>query len=187
MRTCSYLQNAPGCRGIKEVPTRAAVTCLLGCRYGTNVLSAAATPDLSYVVGGCMDACVHIWHFSSSPEAAAAASAAGSSENPAGSGGDAGSAQIVEFSCGGYMAKVTAAVFNAAGSMLSTLGGTQCTVWDFTGPDGPAGTIPVVGLGHTKAATCQVRGVGVERRIRNQLCHAGGMMLHRAGLLLQQI
>jgi hypothetical protein len=47
-------------------------------------------------------------------------------------------------------------LFNDSNTMLATTGGTQCTVWDFTGPDGPAGTLPVVGLGHTKTVTCQV-------------------------------
>jgi hypothetical protein len=132
--------------------------------YPTNIMSAAAMPDMSYVVGGCMDNCVHIWHFESSPEAAAAArieaeasrdgsSAEGSSkeeqEQPVAS-------ELIEYSCGGYQSKVTGTLFNGSNTMLATIGGTQCTVWDFTGPDGPAGSLPVVGLGHTKTVTCQV-------------------------------
>ncbi|KIZ01805.1 hypothetical protein MNEG_6156 [Monoraphidium neglectum] len=30
--------------------------------HGANILSASATPDLRWIVGGCMDATVHIWH-----------------------------------------------------------------------------------------------------------------------------
>lgn len=120
-------------------------------------MSAAATPDLSYIVGGCMDSVVHIWHFQASPEAAAAARMKAAE----GSGEDSSSAQqeqqeLVEFSCGGYASKVTGTVFSGDHTMLATLGGTQCIVWDFTGPNGPAGSIPVVGLGHTKTLTCQV-------------------------------
>lgn len=112
-----------------------------------------------------MDACVHIWHFSQSPEAAAAArikaaEANGADEQPA------DGPELVEFSCGGYMSKVSGTVFNSAGTMLATLGGTQCTVWDFSGPSGPAGTIPVVGLGHTKNLTCQVGSAVVDTALR---------------------
>lgn len=127
-------------------------------------MSAAATPDLSYVVGGCMDSCVHIWHFTSSPEAAAAARMAAEGSGEEGSTAEQqqqqqqqpGASELIEYSCGGYSSKVTSTVFNGDSTMLATLGGTQCTVWDFTGPQGPAGSIPVVGLGHTKTLTCQV-------------------------------
>ena len=134
------------------------------CRYGTNVLAAAALSDLSYIVGGCMDSCVHIWHFTASPEAAAAArmkaeeaQAAGGNEAAGGEADAPGSAELIEFSCGSYSAKVSGTVFNPANTMLATIGGTQSTIWDFTGAQGPAGSIPVVGLGHTKTVTCQVR------------------------------
>lgn len=50
------------------------------------MLSVAATPKLEYVVGGCMDSCVHIWKFE--PAEADAAP------------------ELVEYSCGGYMTKV---------------------------------------------------------------------------------
>lgn len=130
------------------------------CRYGTNVLAAAALPDLSYIVGGCMDNCVHIWHFTASPEAAAAARMKAEEARAAGGGGEASDAadraELIEFSCGGYTAKVSGCVFNGSNTMLATSGGTQSTVWDFKGPQGPAGSIPVVGLGHTKTVTCQV-------------------------------
>lgn len=146
---------------------------LLLCRYGTNVLSAAALPDMSYIVGGCMDSCVHIWHFQTSPEVAAAARAMAKASIAEGPGGNApdtsmpddstseeGGSELVEYSCGGYSAKVTSTVFNGDNSMLASLGGTQCTVWDFTGPNGPAGSRPVIGLGHTKTVTCQVQSGG---------------------------
>jgi hypothetical protein len=132
---------------------------------------------MSYVVGGCMDSCVHIWHFESSPDVAAAESSpdvaaveramakASISAQPEGSTAvDStrqqeveGGSELVEYSCGGYRAKVTSTVFNGDHSMLATLGGDQCLVWDFTGPEGPAGSKPVVGLGHTKTLTCQVQ------------------------------
>eukprot|EP00878_Enallax_costatus_P018098 GHUV01019041.1.p1 GENE.GHUV01019041.1~~GHUV01019041.1.p1 ORF type:complete len:372 (+),score=94.31 GHUV01019041.1:697-1812(+) len=102
--------------------------------YGTNVLSVAATPGLSYVVGGCMDSCVHIWQFSTEE--------------------GADKTELVEYSCGGYMTKVGQVDFNSEGTALASIGGTQNTVWDFTG-EGPAGSIPVVTLGHTKNCTCQ--------------------------------
>lgn len=143
--------------------------------YPTNITAAAATPKLSYIVGGCMDSCVHIWHFQSSPEAAAAArveaqeavgveeaATSSSSSSKAGQGEQPpGLSEMVEYSCGGYESKVVSTVFNANSTMLATLGGTRCTVWDFTGPDGPAGSLPVIGLGHTKTVTCQVRSRGV--------------------------
>jgi hypothetical protein len=143
--------------------------------YPTNVTAAAATPSLSYVVGGCMDSCVHIWHFQSSPDAAATArlkskEAAGAEDAAAGASSSSragqeeqppGSSELVEYSCGGYEAKVISTVFNADSTMLATLGGTKSIMWDFTGPDGPAGSLPVIGLGHTKTVTCQVRSRGV--------------------------
>jgi hypothetical protein len=138
-------------------------------------MSAAARPDLSYIVGGCMDSCVHIWHFTGSPEAAAAAA-----RTKAESSGKEGStseqqqqqppgSEIIEYSCGGYSSKVTSTVFNGDHTMLASLGGTQCTVWDFTGPQGPAGSIPVVGLGHTKTVTCQVR--STPKTVHSRIVH----------------
>jgi hypothetical protein len=123
---------------------------------------------MSYIVGGCMDSCVHIWNFQTSPEVAAAARAmakasiAGGPRNsaPDDSTSEEGGSELVEYSCGGYSAKVTSTVFNSDRSMLATLGGTQCIVWDFTGPQGPAGSRPVIGLGHTKTVTCQVQSGG---------------------------
>lgn len=118
-----------------------------------------------------MDSCVHIWHFETSPEVAAAARAmskASIAAEPEGSTPnhsrsqqeEEGGSELVEYSCGGYPAKVTSTVFNGDHSILATLGGSQCMVWDFTGPDGPAGSKPVVGLGHTKTITCQVQSGG---------------------------
>lgn len=52
--------------------------------------------------------------------------------------------------------QVNAVDFNQAGTQMASLGGTQNTVWDFTGTDGPGGSVPVVALGHTKNCTCQV-------------------------------
>lgn len=61
----------------------------------TNIYSAAATPSLQYVVGGCMDSCVHIWQFSSKE---------GSDKT-----------ELVEFSCGGYTTKVSQVAFDSQG------------------------------------------------------------------------
>lgn len=170
-------------------------SCGIVLEYPTNITAAAATPTLSYIVGGCMDSCVHIWHFQSSPEAAAAApqlesqeavgveeaaAASSSSSSKAGQGEQPpGVSELVEYSCGGYESKVISTVFNANSTRLATLGGTRCTVWDFTGPDGPAGSLPVIGLGHTKTVTCQVRSRGVSGRQ-----HAGILLLAHAHLLL---
>jgi hypothetical protein len=60
----------------------------LHLEYGTDVLAAAATPNLSWLVGGCMDASVHIWHFSNDPDALA--EAAGGEEH----GGDSSAAEV---------------------------------------------------------------------------------------------
>lgn len=136
-----------------------ALLCVCACRYGTNILSAAATPDLSYIVGGCMDSCVHIWHFQSSPEAAAAArmqATVNADQGVVDQAAPPSDQELVEYSCGGYTSKVTHIVYNSTATMLATTGGTQCTVWDFKGPQGPAGSTPVVCLGHTKTVTCQV-------------------------------
>jgi hypothetical protein len=76
----------------------------------TNVLSVAATPKLDYVVGGCMDSCVHIWKFEQpAPKQAKAeseaAAAAGESDEEEEEG-----VKLIKYSCGGYMTKVGEAV-----------------------------------------------------------------------------
>lgn len=121
--------------------------------YGTNVLAVAATPKLDYVVGGCMDSCVHIWKFEK-PEVKQAG-AEGSTEAAGEAEEEEEGTKLSEYSCGGYMTKVNAVDFNQAGTQMASLGGTQNTVWDFTGTDGPGGSVPVVALGHTKNCTCQ--------------------------------
>eukprot|EP00878_Enallax_costatus_P035397 GHUV01039450.1.p1 GENE.GHUV01039450.1~~GHUV01039450.1.p1 ORF type:complete len:110 (+),score=23.14 GHUV01039450.1:160-489(+) len=73
----------------------ALLTVHLVCLLQTNVLSVAATPGLSYVVGGCMDSCVHIWQFSTEE--------------------GADKTELVEYSCGGYMTKVGQVDFNSEG------------------------------------------------------------------------
>lgn len=82
-----------------------------------------------------MDSCVHIWHLQIKP----------------------GERQLemVEFSCGGYSSKVTHVDFNREGRLLASAGGSQTTIWDFAG-DGPADSVPLVALGHSKTVTCQV-------------------------------
>eukprot|EP00879_Flechtneria_rotunda_P015874 GHRR01016601.1.p1 GENE.GHRR01016601.1~~GHRR01016601.1.p1 ORF type:complete len:399 (+),score=81.72 GHRR01016601.1:1626-2822(+) len=114
----------------------------LTLEYGTNVLSADAAPELGFVVAGCMDSCVHIWKLPAFD---------GSSDARAGD----DKLEVLEYSCGGYMGKVTRVDFNRKGTALASMGGMQNIVWDFTGQNGPAGSIPVVTLGHTKNCTCQ--------------------------------
>jgi WD40 repeat protein len=147
----------------------------------TNVLSADGTPDLSWIVGGCMDQAVHIWHITRQPAGAAAAaeeaSNSGAATNSAKGGGDDGDDEaqppvptttvdcpdgskltLVELTCGGYAGKVTRVDFGAAagdgGPLLASCGGHACMIWSFGG-DGPAGTAPMMLLGHSKAVDCQ--------------------------------
>jgi hypothetical protein len=78
---------------------------LLHAMLQTNVLSVAATPKLDYVVGGCMDSCVHIWKFEK--PATAAADKDGEGEAAAADGDEAEErTKLIEYSCGGYMTKV---------------------------------------------------------------------------------
>ncbi|KAF6265937.1 WD40-repeat-containing domain protein [Scenedesmus sp. NREL 46B-D3] len=121
--------------------------------YGTNVLAVAATPQLKYVVGGCMDSCVHIWKFEQPEKQAADNGGEGGAEDD--DEDEEEGTKLIEYSCGGYMTKVSAVDFNLAGTHMASLGGTQNTVWDFTGQDGPGGSVPVVALGHSKNCTCQ--------------------------------
>lgn len=70
----------------------------------TNVLAVAATPKLDYVVGGCMDSCVHIWKFEK-PEVKQAG-AEGSTEAAGEAEEEEEGTKLIEYSCGGYMTKV---------------------------------------------------------------------------------
>ncbi len=151
--------------------------------------SAAATKDLNWLVGGCLDQSVRIWQLEHKR----------------------GGTHVTELSCGGYsskvrsmlvhaihskwhqimlvmtsislaaaivpksiigsqpclvhgttplrchaMSQVTRVDFSHDGSRLASVAGCQVTIWDFSGKGGPASTIPVVALGHSKAITCQV-------------------------------
>lgn len=49
---------------------------LLDPHAQTNILSVAATPDLQWVIGGCMDPSVHIWHIQERPAGTAPAAPA---------------------------------------------------------------------------------------------------------------
>jgi hypothetical protein len=72
----------------------------------TNVMSVAATPKLDYVVGGCMDSCVHIWKFEKPAKAAAADKDGKGTEGAADSYEEEEGTKLIEYSCGGYMSKV---------------------------------------------------------------------------------
>ncbi|GBF98413.1 hypothetical protein Rsub_10478 [Raphidocelis subcapitata] len=172
----------------------------LALEHASNILSVSATPDLSWIVGGCMDATVHIWRVqrraspAELPEPEAAAAEAAPRDGAKGSGGagkeqaggekeeaaegeedeeeededdgprvsvvegpDGGMLEILELTCGGYSGKVNRADFGVSvdgDPLLASSGGNQCMIWDFGGP-GPAGSVPAITLGHTKAIDCQ--------------------------------
>ena len=77
-------------------------------------MSVAATPDLRYIVGGCMDECVHIWHLSQ-PGKDGAAGAAQRAEGD--DDDDDAATELVEYSCGGY--QVMRPGSSSSGSSLS--------------------------------------------------------------------
>jgi len=54
--------------------------------------------------------------------------------------------------------QVTQLDFNHEGRLLASCGGLVNTVWDFSAPQGPAGTMPTICFGHAKTLTCQVGG-----------------------------
>lgn len=70
----------------------------------TNVLAVAATPQLKYVVGGCMDSCVHIWKFEQPEKQAADNGGEGGAEDD--DEDEEEGTKLIEYSCGGYMTKV---------------------------------------------------------------------------------
>lgn len=177
------------------------------CCLQTNVMSVDATPALAYIVGGCMDDCVHIWHLVQHGNEGARAAGP-----PADGDGGAKGTELVEYACGGYQVmhesaprarageataaaaaaaaacaaqprappaaaaataaqkpthtvaararaahgKVTRVCFDAGHAALASTGGTQSTVWTTFSGDGPAGSMPVLALGHTKAVSHQV-------------------------------
>lgn len=88
---------------------------------------------MQWLVAGCLDSCVHIWHFKF----------------------DDGEARLSEMSCSGYQARVNDVRFNPAGTALASTGGHKSTVWDFT--RAPSGTVPMITVGHNKQVNCQVR------------------------------
>eukprot|EP00882_Tetradesmus_deserticola_P016038 GHRQ01017106.1.p1 GENE.GHRQ01017106.1~~GHRQ01017106.1.p1 ORF type:complete len:189 (+),score=40.59 GHRQ01017106.1:873-1439(+) len=102
-----------------------------------------------------MDACVHIWKLGQPEDKAAGKGVVDGGAEGEGDEEEAEGTKLIEYSCGGYMTKVSAVDFNWEGTQMASSGGTQNTVWDFTGQDGPGGTVPVVALGHSKNCTCQ--------------------------------
>lgn len=103
-----------------------------------NMLSVSATPDKTWIIAGCHDATVHIWNLTKD--------------------GD-----IQELSCGGYEGKVRHCEFDPSYRWMASTGGNRNVIWDFSGA-GPAGSIPTIGLGHTRTLTCQAwspEGVGI--------------------------
>lgn len=87
-------------------------------------------------VGGCHDQTLHIWHLVYSEEL---------------DGFD-----CMEMACGGYTQKVTVCNWQpgAKAKLLASAGGRALTVWNFEKT--PAGTMPLLAIGHTAVITCQV-------------------------------
>lgn len=87
-----------------------------------------------WLVTGCHDASLHIFHLAPSE--------------------DGQGVHLSELTCGGYDGKVKHSDFAPNGSpLMASSGGTSCTVWDFS--SSPAGSIPTVTVGHTGGITCQ--------------------------------
>ncbi|PRW55973.1 WD40 subgroup [Chlorella sorokiniana] len=96
------------------------------------MLCGDVTPSGDYIVAGCHDATVHIYHFKQKSK---------------------GGVEMEEMSCGGYESKVTCVDFNPQGDRMASSGGDKCTVWNFSGA--PTGTMPVLTVGHLGNVTCQ--------------------------------
>lgn len=110
----------------------------------TAIYSLACTPDLHWMVGGCLDNCVHIWRFDFHEEGL----------------------KMLELSCAGYAGRVSEVLFNSSGTLLASNGDSRSTVWDFTG-SGPANTVPIATVGHIKKVNCQVCILLVSRTTTN--------------------
>ena len=104
--------------------------------YDGACLSVDAHPSMEWVVGGCHDATVHIWNLTPKE-------------------GDNTGLEVHEMSCGGYERAVKFIDFDATGKWMASAGGTRGTIWDYSGPNGPAGSVPTLTLGHAKTVTCQ--------------------------------
>ena len=88
-----------------------------------SLLALSVSPDRKWIATGNQDATLHIWRL--------------------GRGGN-------ELSMSGYPRKISALAFSPDSTMLASGGGSDVTVWDFTGR-GPRGSTPRVLRGHEEA------------------------------------
>ncbi|GAB4820630.1 hypothetical protein N2152v2_007676 [Parachlorella kessleri] len=100
--------------------------------YQGACLSLDATPTADWVVAGCHDSSVHIYHFKRQEEAGV---------------------ELEEMQCGGYEGKVTLVDFDRRGRHMASAGGERNIVWDFSKT--PAGSLPTLTFGHRKPISCQ--------------------------------
>jgi WD40 repeat protein len=88
-----------------------------------SLLALSVSPDRKWIATGNQDATLHVWRLGRS--------------------GD-------ELSMSGYPRKISALAFSPDSTMLASGGGSDVTVWDFTGR-GPRGSTPRVLCGHEEA------------------------------------
>jgi len=88
-----------------------------------SLLALSVSPDRKWIATGNQDATLHVWRLGRS--------------------GD-------ELSMSGYPRKISALAFSPDSTMLASGGGSDVTVWDFTGR-GPRGSTPRVLSGHEEA------------------------------------
>lgn len=94
-----------------------------------------ASPDFQWVVAGCHDASVHIFHLTPKAEGV----------------------QVEELAMSGYESKVKLVDFSPDGRWMASSGGRQNMVWNFQAS--PAGAVPTALGGHNRPITCQVCGI----------------------------
>ncbi|KAI3436773.1 hypothetical protein D9Q98_006185 [Chlorella vulgaris] len=104
----------------------------LALPHSSACLSGDVNPGVEYIVTGCQDSTVHIFHFKAERD---------------------GGVEFGEMTCGGYDSKVTAVDFNPRGDRMASAGGDKNTVWNFSGQ--PTGTLPTLTVGHQAPITCQ--------------------------------
>lgn len=92
--------------------------------YANSLIALRGSPDGNWLICGCQDASVHLWH------------------TPSGA----------DLEMSGYALKVRELSWDATSRFLATGGGESATVWDFSGK-GPAGSRPKVLDLHLKPIT----------------------------------
>lgn len=99
---------------------------------GGACLCVDASSDAQWVVTGCHDACLKIFHL----------------EEKQGEG-----IHVSQLNCGGYESKVRLVDFHPEDRWLASSGGNQSIIWNFE--RSPNGSIPTMAVGHSKSITCQ--------------------------------